>query len=375
MRELLSSFGGLLTGARNQHRGAVSSLESDMLAATSEIEAKKRVVKMLEAEAAECQSRLQQADSKVAEALVALEAARDAYAEDPSSANAKLVRSARDSLELAEIAKSKPERLAREASTNLENALSGLRDAQRAFEAAKFAHEVAELRVAASPEEFRSKTEPLFARIVAARKQMTEASAAIDDAFSESQAASAKLLEVGEDHQAVDAHHLLWGFALERLKADPEGAGHLFDDAIWGVFSLLSGQMEPRLSRVLDVPVVDRILFARSCRPVNPRANYADLMHAVTNAPDAHARQLVFEERARQERENQEHELQTSEATAFQRQSELEARYLAGDPTVVRKGLGFSNLSADEETIVFREVPSAIKPESSEPSVSESAAP
>jgi hypothetical protein len=372
MRELINTFSALLVGLRGNHQAAASNAESEMSTAAAEIKAKGKVVAMLETEAAECQSLLEQADAKVKDASAVLESAREAYAEDPSASNAKAVRAARDSHELAEIARSKPERLAREAAASLENARSVLREAERAYEAAAFARELARLRVAASPEEFRSRTEPLFARIVAARTEMLEASAAIDAAFSDSNAASCRLVELGEEHTPLDGLHLMIGFAFEREKADPEGLGHIFTNAVWPALIQLTGRRDPKLSEILDVPVVHRILCGKDCRPPNPRPDYVELLRAVANAPDQRSRHLIFDERRRQELDETDRELQHTEAVEGERQEELAVRFLSGDRSVTRRSFGHQNLV---EKFTYSEIDPPARIESSESAITESAAP
>lgn len=315
---------------------AVNEADSAIAQLSSEADAKRRILEILESEMATAGRVLSSATEKVTEADATFDAARAAYADDPSSGNAKALRSAKDALELAQIVEGKRQTDLAAARTNVEGARASLEESRRAHENAVRNREIADLQVVASAERFREQTLPMFERLVAARAEMTAAAKDIDSAFRKSRDASARLAALGVVHTSIDSRHLLLGLGVVRVNSDPSCASYLLEDG--GHFDMLSCVPEPQLSDVVHCPAIDGILFGRSCRPGSP--NRAEEFLEMARAPDRRSAMVVSQEMSRVHAEHLAVQEQKRQAADDQEQEELRRRFVAGDPTVIKHTMG-----------------------------------
>lgn len=213
----------------------------------------------------EAAEKLEEAEADLRNHSELLDAANQAYSDDPNDGNAAAISKARDALHLASLRRNKPR--AEYAALQAEHEACRVE-----YVAAGLECEKARLRERSSLETYQARTAAPFKTLLAALAAIPAAAAAIDNAFDDANAAAR---ELGQDELSV--FHRVAPFL--RSAADVHGASGLVSS---GNFYRAAGVAAHGLARALSLQLIESItVCARSSGGVVQGAAAEDLLERV----------------------------------------------------------------------------------------------
>jgi hypothetical protein len=158
------------------------------------------------------------------EHTAALEAARSAYADEPTDANAKKLAKSREKLELATLRVKRPNETVDTAEAAVTSARAAVDDCDRELARLDEALAVARLRLSISLEAWKEQSLPLYDAVIETDRAAKAAKKALFDAFETNRQGSETLRAKGLDvpeATPLGAVHLVSAAALVRADMDP----------------------------------------------------------------------------------------------------------------------------------------------------------
>lgn len=305
---------------------------------------------------------LAEAKARLTTANAALDVARSEYRDAPSDAKGKKVRAARDAAELVELELERPLNDATVAEQALTLAMAA-EDSARA-DVARVEREIqaAELRAKASVERFRAATDPHVARILGAYSEIQALARTIDSEWQAARAAADSLASLGacDCPDPLSGQHLLAGFALALSRQDSMG---FVAQQAWSTENgrqnpLYAAENGQSLAAILRLDAIDRFTTPHPLNHTYPDAQAK--LERILSMQDPERERLAIDKEDRR----------PPDATLLEVLAPARLARNIGD--TMRSFFGTDSAADRGDNSV--EAPPA-NPESSEPSVSESAAP